>query len=197
MQLSSGVTQSPSMHLHLPLLTRLAALALLLAPPAAAQQSQPALLEASVGAGHLSGGPPFTSRGGYAVDALLGARVRPLPAGALVLALNGAMQGPVVSNDMCTLTAGGDCVGAQPIFYTVGVLAGWANRTGSLRALAGPASVQADGGDRALGVQARLDGASPALYHVAAVLSLRGTLVPNYRGDALGLMAFGVGLRLR
>jgi hypothetical protein len=174
-----------------------AALALIVATRAGAQPVSPVSLEASLGAGHLGGGAEFTSRGGFAVDALLGLRVAANRGRALVAGLNAGMQGPLGSNDMCTFTPRGGCMPDQPIFYTVGALAGWESRAGTVRALAGPAAMHADGGGRALGLQARLDGATPTILHVAAVLSVRGTLMPNYRGESLRLLAFGIGLRIR
>ena len=61
----------------------------------------------------------------------------------------------------------------------------------------GPAVVQAEGGERTLGVQGRVDVAAAAGRHVAVVASIRPLLVPDYRGSAVGLLAIGLGLRWR
>ena len=43
----------------------------------------------------------------------------------------------------------------------------------------------------------RLDVATRGLLHVAFVVSARGAVLPNFRGDALGLAAAGIGVRLQ
>jgi hypothetical protein len=84
-----------------------------------------------------------------------------------------------------------------PDFYLIAALMGWENGAGLVRALVGPAYVQADFDGRTVGVQGRLDAATPALWRVAMVVSIRPTLIPYYRGDMVGLLAVGIGLRLR
>jgi hypothetical protein len=53
-----------------------------------------------------------------------------------------------------------------------------------------------DGGT-ALGLQARIDGATAVKGHMAFLLSLRGALLPNLRGDSYRVLALGIGLRLQ
>jgi hypothetical protein len=64
-------------------------------------------------------------------------------------------------------------------------------------ALAGPGVFKADGSSQTFGLQGRIDGATPALHHVAAVLSLHGATLPGYRGGALHLAGLGLGARIR
>jgi hypothetical protein len=163
-------------------------------------QQRPALsLEASVGFG-VGDGSEWRNRAGFALDGLVGLRVRSAPGGAILAGLAGGMQGMPGSGDDCLLTPSGGCVPDFPLFYSAAALLGWeaARASGpSLRVLAGPAYYRADEGGAALGLQGRLEVASPAWLHVAVVASVRGAVLPNFRGDALALAAAGFGLRLQ
>ena len=169
-------------------------------PTSAGAQRRPLLsLDASAGVGTGAGGK-FRDPTGFALDALAAMRVRPAPAGAIVAGFAAAMQGMPSSGDDCLLTPSGECVPDFPLFYSAAALLGWevAGVSGpSLRLLGGPAYYRADEGGAAFGLQGRLDVATPALLRVALVVSVRGTVLPNFRGDALGLAAAGLGVRLQ
>ena len=131
---------------------------------------------------------PFLS---YPVDALISDTEFSFAVGA---------QGPPDSGDDCILTPSGGCVPDSPLFYSTAALLGWEIARGrgpSARALAGPAYYRADEGGASLGLQGRVDVATTALLHVALVVSARGAVLSNYRGDALGLAAAAVGVRLQ
>jgi hypothetical protein len=125
---------------------------------------------------------------GPAVDIVLGARLRQVASGgALVAGLSGSVQGGGVSTGP-----------GFPQFYLIASGIGWENEGGEFRAMIGPAFVQPTSGDgRTVGLQGRLDVAARVLPPVALVFSLRPALVPDYRGYMVGLLAFGIGLRLR
>ena len=67
----------------------------------------------------------------------------------------------------------------------------------TLRALGGPLRLDDGGGRQALGLLLRLDAAAPFLTSVGGVLSVRGTMLPNYGDQRLGILAFGFGFRVR
>lgn len=69
------------------------------------------------------------------------------------------------------------------------------NASTTLRVMAGPAWAHAE--SDALAWQARVDGALPVVWRLALVGSVRGTFVPSYQGDAVGLVGLGLGVRVR
>lgn len=163
-------------------------------------------LDATLGGGAGIGGNEVYRRGGIAVDALLGMRLRVAGRGALMAGLSAGFQGPVGSSDVCHFGSRGQCLDDFPSISPVAVLAGWEWRREdgvTLRVLAGPSHVRLDGDDtagqrgRAAGGQGRVDVAMPPLGPVALVASLRGNLVPAFHGQTLGTWAAGVGIRLR
>lgn len=156
----------------------------------ASGQRWPAVsLDATAGLGASSGGGNFRSRGAVALDALFGIRLRPAAGSGLLAGLSAGLQGPIHGGDDCLIApGGGGCVPHFPLFYSAGALVGWERagaRGPSVRVLAGPAYYRADEGGRALALQGRLDLATPALFHIALVASLRGAVLPDFRGDAL------------
>lgn len=156
-------------------------------------------LDVSAGFGAGVGGD-FEARGGVAFDAVAGLGVGPARRGPVVAALAAGMQGPLGSSDDCVPAPSGGCVPDFLLLYSAAALLGWerANARGpSLRVLAGPGYHRADEGGAAFGLQARLDVATAPLLHVALVASVRGAILPNFRGDALGFTAVGLGVRLR
>ena len=173
-------------------------LACVFAAPVGAQRLAPSL---DVSAGFSTGiAGDFEARGGVAFEVLPALRVRPAPSGAILAALATGMQGPLASTDDCVPRPAGGCVPDFPLLYSAAALLGWERagpRGPSLRILAGAGYYRADEGGAALGLQGRLDVATPPLLHVALVASVRGAVLPNFRGDALGLAAVGLGLRLR
>jgi hypothetical protein len=164
-----------------------------------AQQRRAFSCDATIGrgGGHTEG-EYRGDRGGVALDALLALRLRPAGSGALVGAVSAGIQGPYGSDARCVLSSTGGCVPSFPPFATLGALVGWQNASATLRASAGPAYVGAAGyGSGAVALQGRADGAVPLARHLALVASVRGTFIPNYRGDAFELFAFGAGVRIR
>jgi hypothetical protein len=163
-------------------------------------QERPALsVEAAAGLG-TGGGGEYSSGAGFVLDAAVALRARLTRRGAVLVGFAVGAQGPPGGGDDCILAPSGRCVPDFPLFYSTAAFLGWeiAGYQGpSVRALAGPAYYRADEGGAALGLQGRVDVATPALLHVALVASVRGTVLPNYRGDALGLVAAVVGVRLQ
>ena len=96
----------------------------------------------------------------------------------------------------------GGCTPAYPLFYSVGALAGWQwgrGRDASVRALSGAGyyrAVRRDGGGGTIGLQCRIDLATAALWRVALIGSLRGAVLPSFRGDAHGLGTASFGVRV-
>lgn len=163
-----------------------------------AQSLSPVSIEATLGAGKgWTGGQYLGSRSGVAADILLGVRLRRAGSGALAAGLSASAQGGGTSTTMCRLETSDTCIPAFPDFFAVAPLVGWESGAGRLRMLVGPAFVQARGEGSALGVQSRLDLAVPLAGRFGAVASIRPTIIPDYRGDTVGLLAFGVGLRFR
>ena len=170
----------------------------LAAPHVHAQSLSPVSIEATLGVGKgWTGGEYLGNRSGLAADVLLGARLRHVGRGALVAGLSASAQGGGTSTTECRPASDGMCVPSFPDFFALAPLAGWESSGGALRVLLGPAFVQASGEGRALGVQSRLDLAVPVVGRLGAVASIRPTLIPDYRGDSIRLLAFGLGLRFR
>lgn len=150
-----------------------------------------------MGLGTAVGGPEARYRGGAAVDALLGVRVSTLPHGALIVGLAAGGQGAPLRDDVCLLTPSGQCLPDFPLFGSVGPFAGWESPGGTLRLLAGAALFRSDEERSTGGLTGRIDLALPARVRITPILSLRTSVLPSYRGDPMGLVGIGVGLRIR
>jgi hypothetical protein len=171
-----------------------------------AQTLRPLSLDATLGGGAGVGGDEVYERGGIAADALLGLRLRATRRGALIGAVSAGVQGPLGGSDVCNFGSRGQCLSDFPTLLPLAVLAGWegqSRRRATLRVLGGPAYVRVDGDDSArqrggaAGGQGRVDLVTPPLGPVALVGSLRGNVVPAFRGQTLATWAAGVGVRLR
>ena len=101
-------------------------LACLLAGSAGAQRISPSL-DVSVGAGTSAGGE-FVSRGGFAVDAVAGLRVRPAGRGAILAGIAAGMQASMGNQDGCVTSSSGRCVPDFPILYSTAALLDWEGR---------------------------------------------------------------------
>lgn len=147
--------------------------------------------------GH-TGGEYRDDRQGLTADLLLAAGFAHGASGRLLAGVSASAHGTGVTTSECRPAADGSCVPGFPDFEQVGVLAGWEHRPSRIRGLAGPAYVRASGDWESwrLAWQARVDGAIPLARHVAAVGSIRGTLVPSYQGDSFTLVALAVGVRI-
>jgi hypothetical protein len=166
---------------------------------AAAQSRAPASVEASLGfrSGH---GGSYVNRGGGALDLVLAYPLRGASAGALIGGLNVGAQSQLVGLAVCLILPDGGCAPDFPTFYSIGALAGvqrGSARAFSARVLAGPVYFHAHEGGRALGMQSRVDMATPSWQRAAVVVSLRCSALPSFRGEAVGISSFGVGLRIR
>lgn len=133
---------------------------------------------------------------GAAVDALVALRLGNAGGGAVIAGVNAGTPWAWASTTICLPASGGGCIPTYPAFLKIGALAGWENRRATLRAMGGPAYVNADGA-ATWGLQARLDGALPIAERLAMVGSVLGTMVPNFRGDAFQVYSIGLGVRLR
>lgn len=174
-----------------------AVLALALPLDAPAQQTRAASFDANFGVETvLASGEYRAPHRGSAVDGLLAMRLQGAGRGALLAGLSAGTPWAWTSTSICLPASTGGCIPTFPQFLKVGALLGWENAGATLRAMSGPAYVRADG-NQAFGLQGRVDGAAPISRHLALVASVRGTMIPNYRGDTFGVYALGVGIRLR
>jgi hypothetical protein len=174
------------------------AAAAVLAPAAAAQQSLPVSLDASLGLRIGSGGT-YVERTSVAADLLLGVNLGRSGAGTLVGAVTAGVQGAMARDLSCQLGPGGECVPAFPVLLSAGAMVGVSRPSAwgfTTRALAGPAYFRGEEQSGALGLQGRLDVATPAILHTSLVVSFRGTLLPDFRGETLGTTSLGLGLRV-
>jgi hypothetical protein len=181
----------------------------MIAPASAplAQGPRALSLDATLGGGYGFGGGELYPRGGVALDALIGLRIRASGRSALLAGISAGVQGTLNFGDVCNHGSRGQCLDDFPALIPVAALAGWEGRTGTgtspgatLRVLVGPSYVRFDGEaqrGRAAGAQGRVDLATPPLGPVALVASLRGNVVPRFRDQTFGTWAAGLGLRLR
>ena len=178
-------------------------LALALFPAAAtdveAQTSHRFSLDATAGKGFGRATGSFEGgRSGFAGDLLVAARLHALGGGSLVAGMSASAQGSGASTMICRAEPGAECAPNFPSFFLFTPSLGWESRDAGLRILAGPALVQTDfDGERAVGIQARIDMATAMTDHFAMVASIRPAIIPNYLGERVGLLGFGVGFRLR
>jgi hypothetical protein len=166
--------------------------------PASAQQPWPLSVEPTLGAsfGNTSG---IYRNGGSGVfaDLTIAAQLAAGNTGGFVTAFSVSMQGQPAYTTDCVLRSDYDgCVPFYPGFATVALAAGMESRTGRLRVLAGPARVS-DRRDHALGLLGRVDAALPVYWRISLMASLRGAIVPDFRGDRFNTGAFSVGVRIR
>lgn len=181
------------------------ALSLLLMPAAAMTAQAPARFSiaatAGRGVGYTSGNYKVHKGDGLAGDVMIAARLRPMAGGRLIVGVSASAQGTGGRDMSCQPTPTGGCVEGFPSFYSFAPLIGWESTGARLRTMVGPAYLvsldDGDGDGRALGVQARFDAAIVTIGHLAVMASVRPTLVPSFRGDPVGLLAFGLGLGLR
>ena len=165
---------------------------------AAAQQRFPLSAEASFGFGLGSGGT-YVGGGAASVDATLGYRLRATSAGTVIGAINVGLHAPMIV-DVCQLLSDGECAPEFPGFYSAGAMLGvqrGSHRSASARVMAGPTYYRSFEQGGALGLQGRFDVATPPFLHTAVVASLRGTVLPSFGGEALGITSFGLGLRIQ
>lgn len=145
------------------------------------------------------GGGVYAERDGIALDLLLARQVRQAPAGTLVAAITAGVHGPIAGDLTCVHTPAGECAGAFPVFISAGVLGGaqrGSTAGANARLLAGPAFFAAEEGG-ALGLQGRLDAATPAVFHVSLVASLQGSVLPRFQGERLTSRSVSLGLRIQ
>lgn len=178
-----------------------ALLASLIAAPLVAQDRSPVSVDVTAGPSVGLGGGVARHRAGIAVDGNAAWRVRSVSGGNVLVGLSGSIQGAIGQNDLCEPAAGGGCVPYFPRFYATAILAGMElvmpHRT-SVRFLGGPGYYySADEGDGALGLQGRIELATAPWHHAAFVASLRGAVLPQFRGTLHGLGALGFGIRLQ
>lgn len=171
------------------------------AAPLGAQEGPPVSLDLVVGPAYGRGGAEYQNRSGVALDGTLAWRARAVRGGSLLLALSAGRQGGFGSDLTCLPLPGGGCTPDYPRFRTTGGLIGWeiAHRRGAgMRLMAGPTHYRAeDGGGRALGIQGRIDAATPSVLHLALVGSVRADMVPSYDRHALLLGALALGVRIQ
>lgn len=163
----------------------------------AAQQRPSLTVQATLGPVHgQTAGEYRSDRHGTAIDLLLGVRAGSADRHGLVLGVNATSQLAQVHTDVCIpATTGDGCIPPFPAFGVVGALAGWENASTTIRLMGGPAWARAKAD--ALAWQARLDASLPVFWRLGLAASVRGTVVPSYRGDAIRLFGLGLGIRVR
>ncbi len=178
-------------------------IALTLQLRATAQMARPLSLDMNVGLGYLLGGPEVLTRASIVLDGLLTMRLATNARSGLLAGISLGWQGPPPSGDKCVRDQPvGPCLQNYPQFTSVGVLTGWTSAAGRVRVLGGVASVRADQKnyparhDYTIGFPVRVESVLAKFSHLAAVASLRGTVLPRYRGSANTLLASGVGFRI-
>jgi hypothetical protein len=163
--------------------------------PLAAQHRSAARLDLMLGSSAIRGGT-IDFRNGMLIDALSAGRLRAKSGGAIVAGL-GASRIVGGYGDRCLILPDGGCA-PKGNFSVVSALFGIdrAVGAGSLRLLAGP-SLQNGAGDTSVGLQGRIDVATPALAHMAMGLMTRATVLPDHGGARLVVWGFGVGVAFR
>ncbi len=197
-QLSSALGLSQRSMISPALVGTMAVTCILALPRGAGAQHTRALsLDVNVGLESVrTSGEYRNPQQGSAVDALLALRLGTARRGAIITGVGAGTPWAWSSTDICLPASTGGCIPTYPQFLRLGALVGWENQSTTFRAMGGPAHVTADG-KATFGFQARLDGAVPIAQRFALAASVRGTMVPNYRGDAFQVYSFGVGIRLR
>ncbi|HEU0301202.1 MAG TPA: hypothetical protein VFR37_17185 [Longimicrobium sp.] len=145
------------------------------------------------------GGGGYSERDGIALDLLLAKQVRAAPAGTLVAAITAGVHGPIAGDLDCISTPAGLCAPGFPVFISAGVMGGvqlGSAARANARLLAGPAVFAAEEGGT-LGLQGRLDLATPALFHVSLVAALQGAVLPRFQGETLTSRSISLGLRIQ
>jgi hypothetical protein len=172
----------------------------LVATGAVAQEHFPVSAEATVGfrVGH---GGSYDSRSGAALDLALAYRLRDTSVGTLVTGVALGIQTPPLATDLdCLMLQNGGCAPNFPGLVSVAALAGvqrGSARTASARLLVEPTYHQPWEGRGGLGLQGRVDVSTPPWQHTAVVASLRHSLLPRFRGEAVEITSFGLGLRIQ
>ena len=167
--------------------------------PARANAQSGTSLEVTLGSS-TGGGGSYSERGGIALDLLLAMPVRETPAGTLVAGTTAGVHGPIAGDLSCISDPVRGCLPNFPVLISAGAVGGLQRGSAagaSARLLAGPAFFAAQEGGGALGLQGRLDAATPPLFHVSLVASLRGAVLPRFQGEALTQGSFGLGLRIQ
>jgi hypothetical protein len=153
-----------------------------------------------VTAGLRSGqGGAYVNRGGMALDLAAVSPLRDLGAATVTGAFSVGGQTSLVRLDHCLLLEDGGCAPDFPTLLSVGALLGvqrGSARSASARLMAGPTAYQALPGGRALGVQGRLDLATPSWRSMALVGTVQRAVLPSFRGARVAITSFGVGLRV-
>ena len=165
----------------------------------AGAQIQPAALDLGAGVWNGRGGSVLDRRTGVVFDALISWRALALRRSNVVIAVNAADAETLDHGDSCLFDLPNNrCAPDYPQFTSLGVLGGLEaiGAAGTVRALVGPGIFSVDGAGSAGGVQARIDVATPSVYHVALIAVLRGALVPSFRGDAYQVGSAGLGIRI-
>lgn len=141
-------------------------------------------------------GEDLGNRNGSAADVLVALRFRPTAGGVLVAGLGGSIQGGGSYPAICIPMSNGECTPPFPTFHALTSAVGWETNGAIARGMIGPALVWPEEGSAVVGIQGRLDLMPVTVGRVSGIVSLRHTLIPDYRGDMVGLLAIGAGLRL-
>ena len=163
----------------------------------AAQQPSALSIDATLGRVYgYSAAEYLSDREGITADLMLRLRSGAAGARGVVFGANVSLQdgGPRTTECRRATTHAG-CVQPFPFVHLGGALVGWENSRSTLRLMGGPA--WAHGERDALAWQARVDGSLPLHRRVGLLGSVRGTVVPNYGGNAVSLLGLGLGIRVR
>jgi len=150
--------------------------------------------------GQVAYGPAYSSGGNYfhrdafASDALVGRAVRSSAHGALVVAVAAGAILPAGPHFGCVQI----CLGEMPNLFHGAALVGltFGSVRGSASIMAGPSVIGSQEFLR-LGLHVQADVTSPAVAHIALVLSPQLLLVPNIGKTQLSVRSIRLGFRLR
>lgn len=140
----------------------------------------------------------FSEDVGVALEVAGVHRARVFSRGAYLV--GGAAAAHGILSEVCRVSgpASAQCFPDFPSFLSLTALAGVEGTFGvTARLLGGPAVFSAGERGTALGLQSRVDVATPPLLHLSLVASVRGAVIPNFEGRRHRFVALGLGLGIR
>lgn len=155
--------------------------------------------EVTVGTGSGGGGAYGGDRSGTALDALVSSRTITPGFAHAILGVGGGIEGPDAKSNNCLQQPTPSCVPNFPRIYSFGLYVGaeHVGQFGDVRLMTGPTSYRASGGGTALGIQGRLQLATPTFHRVQLVGSARGGFAWNLDRQNIRLGAVGIGIGVR
>jgi len=155
--------------------------------------------EVTVGQSTGRGGVYGGDRSGLALDGLVSTRTITPARFHGILGVGGGIEGPDAKSNNCLREPVAGCVPNFPRITSFGLYLGaeHVGRFGDARLMAGPTHYGAAGGGGALGIQMRLQLATPTVHRIQLVGSARGGFAWNLDRQDIRLGAVGIGLGVR